>query len=903
MKFYVRLFMMILLVVWGQLEGKAENLVVNYDFEADGGSFNGWGTASGTSLGVDGTDHYAILHGENGVLYQRVAGVIPGSTYTCTMSIKSILVKQTTGYGFAVETGSALTLPDFTIGATNLKSFCEGNGGTWTTLPATSVAETDVTYTYNLLIPANATAIYVCLGTKGAVSDMQVTSVELKKVGATNVSFLVKNKITGDPLENAEIDIAGFSNLLKTNVSGIASVEIVASGTPYSFKVSRDWFKLYESEVTVGETDMTVTVELDSIEEVKTVETRISKYGDNATPYPLFGHFWSSGLAYSDVIADSISKTLDYIVGGGGLDNSSAVSDLLHQYDAAFQVIRYQGGWDIKASLLGDQKMDLLYYRCGILSASISETDNTFILNTTPDNKGLGLVASEDGNFTTWIRMGNELMKIISVSGSSYPVTVTVERGLDGTVAQSYAQGTTVSAPLYSTIPVPGGNNANLSFFEPVFGPRKADLLQNALAVAQSSGQDGIWIDILVGLLGAQNMVGGNYTLWNHEKEEIFSNADIIAATKDAMNDVYDGFFARMGYFPVIYGNNVLYSSTLTPGDRAYVMVKTEEHPRGLDGFCHENSWGHMTDAVGSVDNDGNPVPTSDKFIIAGANQHYLEWYMGNQWIGNCKAIALLAEENLPNQPMTINAGFKNQWFAADLTDEVRYNFNKYAYASYLLCVNVTADSLISCRMGISPQVVKAGTTTINFEPFFYYPIGVPEQTYASSSFTQYRVGNSNLYARRFSNGIVLVNPFATDMTSAINLSDIGEAGKIYVDPENNNAEVTSVSLASRESKILLIKETPTAIGDLPQQKDDRFEIYPVPATDVLYFNMSKVSSLDFNTIRVEILNQTGMLVKTVSVSSGDLNPSIQVGDLNQGIYFVRLPEINLSAKFFKVGN
>lgn len=899
MKSYLGVIVFFLFLIGPNFNIQAQNLIINPEFEADGGSFNSWGTASGTSLGTDGSDHYAILHGENGVLYQRVADVVPGKTYQCTMYFKNLKVKQTTGYGYAIESGTSLILPEFTIGATNLRSFCQDNSGTWTTLE-NNLLEQNVSKSYNILIPENTTAIYICLGTKGAVADMQVDSVVFKQLAATKVSFFVKNKETQEPLKDADIQVDGFSNLLITDAAGEASAELVASSEPISFTVNRNWFKTYESEVTVGETDLTVTIEMDSIEEVKSVETRISKYGDNATPYPLFGHFWSSGLNYSDAITDSITGALDYIVGGGGLENSKTISDKLHQCDPKFQVIRYQGGWDIKAAAADDQKMDLLYYRCGILSADVSALDETFILNTTPDNKGLGLVASEDGNFTTWIRMGNELMKIISVSGSSYPLTVTVERGYSGTTAEAHQAGTTSTSPLYSTIPVPGGNNSNLSYFDPVFGTRKSDLLENALAFTSQTNQDGIWIDILVGLLGAQNVVGGNYTLWNHAKEEVFSNIDIIKATKDALDDIYNIFYSRMGYYPAIYGNNVLYSTSLNPGDRAYVMVKDVEHTRVLDGFCHENSWGHMNDNSGNIDNDGNPVTSDDKYIALGANGHYLEWYMGNTWIDHCKAITLLAEDHLPNQPMTINAGYKNQWFAADLSDQVRYDFNKFAYASYLLCVDVTADSLISCRMGISPEVVNNGQTSVDFQPFFYYPIGVPTQSFNASSFTQYQIGSHRLYARQFSNGIVLVNPFSKDMDASVAMSEIAQKDGVYIDPENDSTQVSSVLLKSRESKILLMRPSTTSVNQNIKKEQQGLIIYPVPAKDRINIKMQAILSKSAQACEVKIYNHLGENVKDFKSSFDHGTVSINIGDLRPGFYFVRIPGVKAVGKFIK---
>jgi hypothetical protein len=488
-------------------------------------------------------------------------------------------------------------------------------------------------------------------------------------------------------------------------------------------------------------------------------------------------------------------------------------------------------------------------------------------------------------------------MKIISVSSGNYPLTVTVERGFGGTVATAHSAGKALTAPLYTTIPVPGGNNTNLSYFEAVFGPRKNDLLKNAVAVANESGQDGIWIDILVGLLGAQNMKGGTYTLWDHNTESLLTNEVINDKTKTALDEIYNGFYSRLGFFPVIYGNNVLYSQTLTPADRAYVMVKTNEHPHGVDGFCHENSWGHMTDEAGSIDNDGQPVSTADKIVVAGKNKHYLEWYRGNTWLNNCKAIAMLAENNLPNQPMTINAGFKNQWFAADLESGTRYAFNKFSYASYLLCVNVAPDSLISCRMGISPQVVENGKTGVRFEPFFYYPVGIPKQTYTSANFSQYRVGSENLYARQFSNGIVLVNPFAEDMVSDVQLSTLGEAGKTYVDPENNYSEVKSVKLKAGESKILLIKQINTGLHQTGIRKNFSLNVYPVPSSDNVTIGFEPIREANSNGVKLMVFDTTGIKVYENQVEQNMGTFTVSVRDLKPGLYFVTVPEWKASAR------
>jgi hypothetical protein len=186
-KIYFKIFSGLLLVLALQMTGQAQNLLSNGDFEKDGGSLNDWGIASGTTLGSDGSDYYAVLHGENGVLYQKVTGVAPGETYKCTMDFRNVKVRQTTGFGYAIEKDVALTIPEFTIGATNLKNLCEPNG-MWNVLES-GLEVQDTTMFYEVTIPDSATAIYVCIGCKGAVSDLQVNSVVFEKVGIPSSVF------------------------------------------------------------------------------------------------------------------------------------------------------------------------------------------------------------------------------------------------------------------------------------------------------------------------------------------------------------------------------------------------------------------------------------------------------------------------------------------------------------------------------------------------------------------------------------------------------------------------------------------------------------------------------------------------------------------------------------------
>ena len=887
----------------------AQNVILNSDFENNGGSLDNWNYTAATTLMIDNGNHYASLLGENGVLYQKVTNITPGLPYVCTINFRSLVVKQTTGYGFAIEKDTPLTIPTFTIGATNLRDFCNNNNGQWTEMSiVTRNADTDgsETYSYNVTIPVDATAIYICIGTKGAVAKLEVNTIKLEKDSNTQeVTFLI-NDTSNNPIENAAVSIESFPEPVLTDASGQVTVTLLLD-TDYDYGVQKDYYQIYNSTLSVTASTNTVNVQLQDLVEVKDVQTRISTYHDNDTPYPIYAHLWNSSMNFTNDINKKIVSNFDYVIGGGDISgatnsqNSNFSADNLHAEDANFQVINYQGGWSEKSTVLDDKKIDLLYYRCGNVGSFIGVSDITFTINSPSDSKGLGLIASEPGNFTTWIRVGDELMKLVAVSSKTiYPITVTVERGMDGSIATSHTANSTVTAPLYTIPPVESGNNTNLSLFNPVFGPRKDILKQNVINYALNNNHDGIWIDILLGLLGGQNMTGGNYTLWNHKKEIVYTNEDIVNDTKEALNYIYEGFYAQLGYYPTIYGNNVLYDQSFTSSSRGYLMEKTTEFPKGLDGFCHENSWGHMSDDSGGIDNDGNPVSTQDVFRVASKynNGRFLEWYMGNTWIDRCKAIALLAQRELPNQPMTINAGFKNQWFAYDLTDQARYDFNKYAYVSYLLSVHVDSNNKISSRMGISPMTDDgAGNIGVEIQPYFLYDIGVPTQSNNYTNFTNYRVASNNLYARKFSKGLVLINPFSTNMSESVLLTDItGNVTDIFIDPENNNEVITSIKLNSRESK-LLINTSTASVGDENFEKN--IKVFPNPTSEFLTIKLPQTIELNSNQITIELFNQLGVSINIKSkVTNG--TTQINVSNLSAGIYFIKIKGIENTQKFIK---
>ena len=60
-------------------------------------------------------------------------------------------------------------------------------------------------------------------------------------------------------------------------------------------------------------------IELQDFVEVKDVQTRISEYGDNATPYPIYAHLWSQNLNFTPEINQKLVDNFDYIIGPNNL--------------------------------------------------------------------------------------------------------------------------------------------------------------------------------------------------------------------------------------------------------------------------------------------------------------------------------------------------------------------------------------------------------------------------------------------------------------------------------------------------------------------------------------------------------------------------------------------------------
>lgn len=521
--------------------------------------------------------------------------------------------------------------------------------------------------------------------------------------------------------------------------------------------------------------------------------------------YPLYAHFWVSGVDYNDsAVLTKITSSFDYIVGNTRfLPSGENLVSSMYSLNPNFQIIPYQGGWSVNANQYSGSLMDLLYYKSGELANPIDENKTTIdILSGGIRDFEQEFVASSIGRYDTWIRINNELLKIISVSSHSRnTLRLEVSRGYNNTIPRSYSAGEVITAPLYEVSPKRASSANNISYIVPVFGERGVTISNNLQSFHRSDNYNGVWIDIVIGQLGAQTMNGKrNFKLWDYRTNTSFNNSSYIQYTKETIASMKNEYKQLFGEYPYIYGNNVLFSTDWNSGARGFLMVPDNNEQPVINGMCQEDTWGHMTDKEQENEKSSGIV------TINGTNNHILQWFVEDKWVANCKGVAFLSQKSLPNQPMTINAGFKNQWFASDLTESICYSFNKFAYASYLLCIQVNDMGKTTTRMGISALRVKDGQTKVVIEDFFYYPIGIPQQNEPWQNFTNYQLSGYSVFARRFSNGIVIVNPYNSDMQESISVNQLIPGMSQLYDPETQSMQ-SSIILPKLGAKILLINK------------------------------------------------------------------------------------------------
>lgn len=243
----------------------AQNLVQNHDFNNNGGSFSGWTKTDATILEQDGDDHIAFLSGKNGVLYQKITGIEYGKIYQFDIDFTAVQIEQTTGYGYAFGGSTPIVFPEFTKGSSDLNGVCSNNDGLWVQLSGDITTEDTLSNT--IIIPEGVTAIYLCLGTKGATSKMRVRSVTFRPIQSetVQVNYAVYDSSGANPIEDAVIQVDGIAQDFVTDSSGKASFSLAPSEKPYYISISKPWYQTTNDTIMVDGSLNSFSVAMDSL--------------------------------------------------------------------------------------------------------------------------------------------------------------------------------------------------------------------------------------------------------------------------------------------------------------------------------------------------------------------------------------------------------------------------------------------------------------------------------------------------------------------------------------------------------------------------------------------------------------------------------------------------------------
>ncbi len=469
----------------------------------------------------------------------------------------------------------------------------------------------------------------------------------------------------------------------------------------------------------------------------------------------------------------------------------------LHKINPDFKVVHYYNSTYTSSAdhvpiAEGRFRRALLMFRVATLGSNIDTTAKQFSLRRLQPNRPVSLRAStiagrlSSGDprrpstkyYVTWIRIGDELMRIERFDRATGRITVT--RGFDGSTATAHAAGDPVFSPVYlgSTNDAgawPGGPGRYLRYaFDPA-NPAGTNWRLEQMIQDFQHGYDGFWLDICsASPFNLADSDGRHVVPWDFRTGRPYDKRAYLDGQQIKVHTIQTAIHQRFGHWPVVVANNMR-ATTFEPADggQKLMLLATPIKPRPLDGYCIENYAGHFAARAAERARRRGP-----------------EYNPVSHWQANEVMLMKCAQQRLAAYPMIANAGVKS--LLLEGLGPIRDQFEMFAYASYLLAVEKDSPT----RLGLPVYYQENGRRFARLHPRYTWPIGAPAETIAPEKLDTYRVPGHLSYRRRFSNGIVLVNPEEKD-DMAITLE------RDYYDPETGR-KTNRVRLKAHTGKILL---------------------------------------------------------------------------------------------------
>lgn len=473
--------------------------------------------------------------------------------------------------------------------------------------------------------------------------------------------------------------------------------------------------------------------------------------------------------------------------------------EVLHKINPDFKAVRYiNSSYTTDPSqipLVENRYRDaLIMFPAARLAQPIGPGDSEFLLEATPKSeyesialKGStrgGNVSSGDPNqpstqsYVTWIRIGDEFMRIEAFDGSTRRIRVM--RGFDGTQPRKHAKADLVFSPAYLGSQnlagaFPGGPGSYLRYgFDPG-KPESGQWIARLAKDRMEEGYDGIWLDIMsASAFNLADSFGRKVQPWNFKKNRIYTPDEYRLGQEVKVNVIQNTLLEALGKWPFLVANNMQGRNfEAGQGGLKRLLQATSTKPRPLDGYCIEGFVGGFF-----------AIP--EERVVSG-----LLYHTGEEWKVNVRLLMKCAQQRLSAYPMGGKAGSKS--LLLEPLGEDRVAFEDYAYASHLL--GVEAD--FATPLGVPVFYQKDGKRFAYLDARYTWPIGAPAETVPPEKLEEYRVKGYQTYRRRFENGIVLVNP-TTEIDGPLTLE------RTFIDPRKG-AQVRSVEMPPHSGKILLI--------------------------------------------------------------------------------------------------
>jgi hypothetical protein len=421
-------------------------------------------------------------------------------------------------------------------------------------------------------------------------------------------------------------------------------------------------------------------------------------------------------------------------------------------------------------------KAGICMTQAGQLRSSIGKLTTSFHVNAL-GTSAIPILATHDTNnngqsdsttdFVFWIGINGELMLVTGFNVTT--ATVTVQRGYAGTVATSHAANEFICSPQY----VGNFPNSTATYLRYCLDPDyqaasdiKVSQINSRISPI-TGGFDGAWIDTCnQGTFNLCDALGQSCRPWQWKPKPTVDYTQL--QFRDAQNRKMKYFqdqvqIANPGKPPVIIANNLSEKDILgltDPTDPYLGMTKLlmsdPDKPVPIDGFCNE-SWGE------------NAMTTKNI-------------------VGQITAIRRANAMGLATLPIISNAG---SFSATDI--EARANrsvLEEHAYACYLLAV-LPDQANRPMKFGTYAFYNNNGTRTVQLNDQYLWPLGLPLDTWNASNYgslSAYETtGTPQVYLRKFTNGVVVINGTSSSATVAL--------GGSYMDPKTGVTGITSVTL------------------------------------------------------------------------------------------------------------